>query len=471
MGAANNEYEVARAQRINDNLKKAQAMGLVEACQELAKSSAKPRVVRAPIVRTPGARGSLEGAGRRSGRVASLASRPDYREMTGGWDLPRAKRTSGGAGLPRAHRPSALTWVPPLAYSEALDAASRFLRALDHAPGDEDTRHNDTNTSDDGDSKDNKDDDSDDDDHDSGARRKGPKGGGKGAADRCLLKIATASQISGGFWMGLQARWCDAQMPPPSCRALATCRPGGTGCLVVLEDAQGREWESIYKPDRTAFSGGWRGFALDQRLQEGDAVVFERAAHDAHRVKVHIFRACEQPSALAKRAQLAEGGEVVDGGDEVGAAGGPKNGFEYERSTGSRTSLVKAKVESRQASMSQTNNKKPDESKQQERANKTKTQKTQGQKPIRKAKAPKRSAKKKQAKKKWEEEEEEDGGSKDSEESEKAEDEDEGEGEGDIDREEVFSKKQLFATADEILTEDGVRISSRKRKLKALSSF
>ncbi|CAI5972364.1 unnamed protein product [Closterium sp. NIES-65] len=51
------------------------------------------------------------------------------------------------------------------------------------------------------------------------------------------------------------------------------------------------EWRATYLPHKTGLSGGWRGFALDQELDAGDAVVFEKM--DPHTLKVHIFRAAD----------------------------------------------------------------------------------------------------------------------------------------------------------------------------------
>lgn len=53
---------------------------------------------------------------------------------------------------------------------------------------------------------------------------------------------------------------------------------------VVLEDEEGLEYEAVYIPERTGISGGWRAFALDHKLDDGDAVVFERT--EAARFKV-----------------------------------------------------------------------------------------------------------------------------------------------------------------------------------------
>lgn len=44
---------------------------------------------------------------------------------------------------------------------------------------------------------------------------------------------------------------------------------------MILEDPDGKQWETIYKAEKTALSGGWRGYALDHKLDAGDALLFE----------------------------------------------------------------------------------------------------------------------------------------------------------------------------------------------------
>lgn len=44
---------------------------------------------------------------------------------------------------------------------------------------------------------------------------------------------------------------------------------------MVLEDESGAEYEAKYIGERTGLSGGWRAFALEHKLDDGDALVFE----------------------------------------------------------------------------------------------------------------------------------------------------------------------------------------------------
>lgn len=44
---------------------------------------------------------------------------------------------------------------------------------------------------------------------------------------------------------------------------------------MALEDEDGKEYDAIYIGKRSGLSGGWRAFALDHKLDDGDALVFE----------------------------------------------------------------------------------------------------------------------------------------------------------------------------------------------------
>ena len=56
---------------------------------------------------------------------------------------------------------------------------------------------------------------------------------------------------------------------------------------MVLEDENGVEYDAIYIGNRTGLSGGWRAFAMDHKLEDGDALVFELVRPE--RFKVMLF--------------------------------------------------------------------------------------------------------------------------------------------------------------------------------------
>lgn len=58
---------------------------------------------------------------------------------------------------------------------------------------------------------------------------------------------------------------------------------------MILEDEEGAEQETIYIGRRTGLSGGWRSFAVDHKLEDGDALVFKLI--EPTRFKIYIVKA------------------------------------------------------------------------------------------------------------------------------------------------------------------------------------
>lgn len=61
---------------------------------------------------------------------------------------------------------------------------------------------------------------------------------------------------------------------------------------VTMLNMAGHKWivKWLHKEAGSGFSGGWRGFALDHRLEEGDVCVFEVLDQKNYVLLVHIFR-------------------------------------------------------------------------------------------------------------------------------------------------------------------------------------
>lgn len=76
---------------------------------------------------------------------------------------------------------------------------------------------------------------------------------------------------------GLPTRFCEDHLPKSTVD-------------MVLENEEGEEYEAVYISKRTGLSGGWRGFALDHKLDDGDALVFE-LIHPT-RFKVTLAKVC-----------------------------------------------------------------------------------------------------------------------------------------------------------------------------------
>ncbi|KAI5076254.1 hypothetical protein GOP47_0008319 [Adiantum capillus-veneris] len=120
-----------------------------------------------------------------------------------------------------------------------------------------------------------------------------------------FVKLMLVSHVSGGFWLGLPLHFCKKNLP---------LNDG----VVVLEDEKGGEWDSIYLAHRTGLSGGWRGFAMDHHLEDGDALIFELI--QARRFKVHIVRISELASESENKENVVscKGGQKRKSGEKIG---------------------------------------------------------------------------------------------------------------------------------------------------------
>ncbi|KAM6578482.1 hypothetical protein CsatB_030319 [Cannabis sativa] len=76
--------------------------------------------------------------------------------------------------------------------------------------------------------------------------------------------------------MGLPSKFCENYLP----KSIVD---------MELEDEDGKEFDAIYIGKRSGLSGGWRAFALEHKLNDGDACVFELV--EPTRFKIYIVRA------------------------------------------------------------------------------------------------------------------------------------------------------------------------------------
>ncbi|KAL3530996.1 hypothetical protein ACH5RR_010318 [Cinchona calisaya] len=91
-----------------------------------------------------------------------------------------------------------------------------------------------------------------------------------------FVKSMVRSHVYSCFWLGLPSRFCEDHLPKSTTD-------------MVLENEEGSEYEAVYISKRSGLSGGWRAFALDHKLDDGDALVFELI--EPTRFKVYIVRA------------------------------------------------------------------------------------------------------------------------------------------------------------------------------------
>ncbi|KAL8129846.1 hypothetical protein V2J09_019001 [Rumex salicifolius] len=95
-----------------------------------------------------------------------------------------------------------------------------------------------------------------------------------------FVKSMVRSHVYSCFWLGLPSYFCEKYLP-------------NTVLAMVLEDEDGDEYDATYLGNRSGLSGGWRGFALAHKLDDGDALVFELV--EPARFKIYIVRAgCQE---------------------------------------------------------------------------------------------------------------------------------------------------------------------------------
>ncbi|KAF8402453.1 hypothetical protein HHK36_010537 [Tetracentron sinense] len=110
-----------------------------------------------------------------------------------------------------------------------------------------------------------------------------------------FVKSMVRSHVYSCFWLGLPSNFCKDHLPKKELNML-------------LEDENGTEYDANYIGSRSGLSGGWRGFALDHKLDDGDALVFELT--EPSRFKVYIFKASMNDGTRAKRA--SESKKIAD---------------------------------------------------------------------------------------------------------------------------------------------------------------
>lgn len=91
-----------------------------------------------------------------------------------------------------------------------------------------------------------------------------------------FVKPMLQSHVTGGFWLGLPVQFCKTYLPTTHDET------------ITLVDEDEEEFPTKYLYLKTGLSGGWRGFAIDHELVDGDALVFQLI--EPTRFKVYIVR-------------------------------------------------------------------------------------------------------------------------------------------------------------------------------------
>ncbi|KAL2317357.1 hypothetical protein Fmac_031233 [Flemingia macrophylla] len=227
-GCSNNTYEEARKQRLEENKKRFEDLGISRISKNLTEitSSAKKTLHHLPKRKPKNT--NIEVEPRRSSRARKPV--PSYREDVGIDIQPLRKRSRSKSSAWGSYIARPLDEIKEATEEERL-CALRAAGALQ-------INLNSSNPS--------------------------------------FIKSMVRSHVYSCFWLGLPSKFCEEYLPR-------------TVYNMVLEDENGSEYEAIYIGNRSGISGGWRAFALDHKLDDGDALVFELI--EASRFKIYIVRA------------------------------------------------------------------------------------------------------------------------------------------------------------------------------------
>ncbi|TVU43291.1 hypothetical protein EJB05_09747, partial [Eragrostis curvula] len=205
-------YEEQRRRQIEANKRKLEELQLHQlsaAVREVA-AAAKPSPAKKRKPRVPrNADGAEAVVRRRSGRVANLPQKPQYREVVP--DFPRKIRRSSGRG--RRTDLDNRVYATEEARTYAINQAEDLEEGLN-------------------------------------------------SGFPSFVKPMTQSHVTGGFWLGLPTDFCRKYLPKRD-----------EHITLVNEDDE--EFDTLYLAPKRGLSAGWRGFAIDQKLVDGDCLVFE----------------------------------------------------------------------------------------------------------------------------------------------------------------------------------------------------
>ncbi|CAH9075326.1 unnamed protein product [Cuscuta epithymum] len=248
-GNKTNSYEETRKQQLLDNQKRLQDLGILKISKSLSNLAKSDKKVRAQKVRQKSnAAYMLEP--RRSTRARNPV--PSYRENLDVLELPSLRKRSRFSSSWASYLARPIEEVRVASYeerSQAFKAAEKLQSNLQ-------------------------------------------------SGNPSFVKSMVRSHVYSCFWLGLPTRFCEDHLPKSTTD-------------MVLEDEEGAEFDAVFISKRTGLSGGWRAFALEHKLDDGDALVFDLV--EPTKFKVYIVKASHSSSQVN---EIEEEGEEEEGKEE-----------------------------------------------------------------------------------------------------------------------------------------------------------
>ncbi|CAH9075327.1 unnamed protein product [Cuscuta epithymum] len=249
-GNKTNSYEETRKQQLLDNQKRLQDLGILKISKSLSNLAKSDKKVRAQqkVRQKSNAAYMLEP--RRSTRARNPV--PSYRENLDVLELPSLRKRSRFSSSWASYLARPIEEVRVASYeerSQAFKAAEKLQSNLQ-------------------------------------------------SGNPSFVKSMVRSHVYSCFWLGLPTRFCEDHLPKSTTD-------------MVLEDEEGAEFDAVFISKRTGLSGGWRAFALEHKLDDGDALVFDLV--EPTKFKVYIVKASHSSSQVN---EIEEEGEEEEGKEE-----------------------------------------------------------------------------------------------------------------------------------------------------------
>ncbi|KAK9805303.1 hypothetical protein WJX72_012408 [[Myrmecia] bisecta] len=143
-----------------------------------------------------------------------------------------------------------------------------------------------------------------------------------------LAKVLAPSNCQRGYWMQAPTSFNTLLPYTEQTKIYFQCEEPARRTWRYTVSASDSRWQIEWMPGRNGFSGGWRGFAIDQELTPNDTCVFEllpaaSAGQLPADIMVHVFRAENYETNAAAGEEPAADAANVGADADAGAAAGP----------------------------------------------------------------------------------------------------------------------------------------------------
>ncbi|ONM40960.1 B3 domain-containing protein [Zea mays] len=223
-------YEEQRRRQIEMNKRKLEELQLHHLSAAVREAAAAAKPSSAKKRKAPVPRDAATEPPRRSDRLANLPEKPMYREVRVNLPFPEGSKSNARVPLDAANS----VVVEPLRWSDRL--ANLPKKPMYHEDSDEERSY---------------------------AISKAEELVQElGSSFPIFTQPMTLSHVSGGFWLGLPKHFCREHLPK-------------SDETITLVDEEDDESDTFYLAMQAGLSTGWKEFAIQHKLLDGDCLVFQ----------------------------------------------------------------------------------------------------------------------------------------------------------------------------------------------------